>query len=506
MFAKKVKISLLKPYGSRFMTAADQLIDPFALSGVAEEKSSQAFYRLTRRVIKIGLGIFFQRLDVQHGERIPEQGPALFVANHPNSIMDALVLGAVVQRKLNYIAHARLLRGRLLSRFFRSCGVIPIYRRQDDPDKMGENVNAFQSCYETLEAGETIGIFPEGTSDMLRKVKKVKTGAARIVLETEARNGYEAGVKLIPVGLHFFSRSRFRSRVLINFGEPIPLVKYFTRYHQDPAGGVIGLTEEIQSRLEALTVNIRAEELDEFIRDLETLYRDELRAPDSTLRDSPQASVEEFIISQNIAECVQYYQEHDPQRMAALRDQVAAYKRKLAWLNLRDNMLKDGATPAVIWRETAKLAGSSLVGLPLAVYGIINNFIPYLIAEAFAKKFLDERTKILTALLIGGGLAFIFFYALQIGLVAYFFGPWWAALYGSSLPVSGFFALAYLKRVREYKQRVSFSLVAFTNKPLITKMRRERRKLIRVMDEVREEYRARKVGNFTSIIAPSPSL
>ncbi|MGH7600089.1 MAG: hypothetical protein ACREOI_27355, partial [bacterium] len=189
------------------------------------------------------------------------------------------------------------------------------------------------------------------------------------------------------------------------------------------------------------------------------------------------------------------YQERDPQRVAALRDQVAAYKRKLAWLNLPDNTLKDGATPAAIWQETANLAGLSLAGLPLAAYGIINNFIPYLIAEAVAKNFLNERTKILTALLIGGGLAFIFFYALQIGLVGYFFGPWWAALYGLSLPVSGFFALAYLKRVREYQQRVSFSLVAFTNKPLIAKMRRERRKLIRVMDEARKEYRARRASS-----------
>jgi 1-acyl-sn-glycerol-3-phosphate acyltransferase len=150
------------------MPTADQLIDPFALVSVAEKRTSQALYRLTRGAIKIGLGIFFQRLDVQHGERVPERGPALFVANHPNSIMDALVLGAVVPRKLNYIAHARLFRPGLINRFLRSCGVIPIYRRQDDPDKMEQNVNAFQSCYETLEAGETIGIFPEGTSDMLR--------------------------------------------------------------------------------------------------------------------------------------------------------------------------------------------------------------------------------------------------------------------------------------------------------------------------------------------------
>jgi 1-acyl-sn-glycerol-3-phosphate acyltransferase len=470
------------------MTAADLAIDPFASLGVAERKKPHALYRLTRRIIKIGLGVFFQRLDVHHGERVPQRGPAVFVANHPNSIMDALVLAAVVPRQLNYIAHARLFRPGLMSWFLRSCGVIPVYRRQDDPDKMEQNAGAFQACYETLEAGETIGIFPEGTSDVRRKVKKVKTGAARIVLETEARHGYEAGVKLIPVGLHFFSRSRFRSRVLVNFGEPVPLVKYFTRYHQDATAGVLGLTEEIQARLEALTVNIHEEELEEFVRDLEALYRDELRPPDSPRQNSPQASVKEFNLSQKIAAAVQHFQEHGPERVAVWRDEVAAYKRKLAWLNLRDNMLKNGATPAAMWREAVKLAGLSLAGLPLAAYGIINNFFPYLIAEAWAKKFVAERTKILTALLIGGGLAFIVFYAWQIGLVAHFFGPWWAALYGLSLPASGFFSLAYLKRIRTHRRRVSFSLIVFTNKPLVAKLRRERRKLIRAMDQAREEY------------------
>ncbi|MCI0691563.1 hypothetical protein L0337_06090 [candidate division KSB1 bacterium] len=90
---------------------------------------------------------------------------------------------------------------------------------------------------------------------------------------------------------------------------------------------------------------------------------------------------------------MQHYQERDPQRVAALRDQVATYKRKLAWLNLRDNMLKDGATPAAIWRETAKLAALSLAGLPLAAYGNINNFIPYLIAKHLPKSFSTSARK-----------------------------------------------------------------------------------------------------------------
>jgi hypothetical protein len=367
--------------------------------------------------------------------------------------------------------------------FLTNCGVIPVHRRSDDPDKMDQNLNAFAACYERLEAGETIGIFPEGTSDMLRKVKKVKTGAARILLETEERNGYDLGVTLLPVGLHFFSRSRFRSRVLVNFGEPVPLVKFFTRYAEDPVDGVRALTDEIQARLEALTVNIREDELDRFVREIEFLYRDELKSTDAS-----KATVEEFVITQKIAECVQYYQDHQPERVAAMRERITEYRRKLDRLRLRDAVLREGPGKASITRDVLRILSIGVLGLPLALYGMLNNFIPFLISEGFARLYVQERTKILTALLIGGGLAFLFFYAAQVVAVAKFISPLWALLYAISLPLSGFFALAYLQRMRKYRQRVSFSLLLFTNKHIIIKMRRQRKALITALNQVRDEY------------------
>lgn len=123
---------------------------------------------------------------------------------------------------------------------------------------MDQNVSMFCASYEVLEPGESIGIFPEGTSDMLRKVKQVRTAAARIVLETETRHGYDLGVQLFFIGLHFFSRPHFRSRVFVNVGEAVPLVKYFTQYNTNPVAGIEALTREMQKRLEKLTVNLEA--------------------------------------------------------------------------------------------------------------------------------------------------------------------------------------------------------------------------------------------------------
>jgi len=453
-----------------------------------KRQSKPVLYSIIRTMVKLSMSIFFQKIEMRHGEVIPERGPVVFVANHPNSIMDALVMGLVTKRKINYLGHAGLFSNKLKSWFLRSCGVIPVYRRVDAADKMHENVSAFEACYRALEQGEAIGIFPEGTSDMLRKVKKVKTGTARIVLEVEKRNGYQLGVQLIPIGLYFFSRTRFRSKVLLNVGRPMKLEPFFERYDAEGYSAVNELTEEVQRQLEQLTVNVRHDELDGLIRDIETLYRDELKTETFGVGKVSKATLAEFFLTQKIADCVEYYYTYDRERVANLQERIAVYKRKLAKLHLKDDMLREKTSFTQLTRASIWTAVKSLLGLPVAVYGVVNNFIPYYLAELSAKKFIDDRTKILSALMIGGGSAFLFFYALQVFSVWLFYGEFWASVYGVSLPLSGWFALGYLKVIRSEQQRLGLSFFLFTNRQLFNKMRRERKLLIAELDAIKNDY------------------
>ncbi|HHL73072.1 MAG TPA: hypothetical protein ENJ29_11230 [Bacteroidetes bacterium] len=455
-----------------------------------EFKEQRPFlYRMSYVVVKVALSIFFQKLDVRRPENIPKRGPVIFAANHPNSIMDALVLGVITKRKVNYIAHAGLFNNPVKAWFLRKCGVIPVYRKHEAPDKMQENEHTFEEARRVLERGEAIGIFPEGVSDMARKVQRLKTGTARILMDTEEKNDYKLGVKLVPVGLHFYSRSRFRSRVMANFGEAIELQPYFEQYKKEGFEAIRALTDAMQHELEKLTVNVQDEELDEFVRDIEVLYRDELKTFDFTDRKSREkAWREEFVISKAIAECVQYYRNTDPERVERLQERIGAYKRKLKRLRLSDNMLRESSNARDIWRQVFRTYRSSIPGLIPALYGIINNYIPYRISENIGRRFHFERTKILSALLLGGGMTFLLFYTLQTALVATFANPWWTAAYALSLPVSGFYALSYVTRLREQKKRLSFSFFLFTNKQLVTRMKRQRKQLIAEFDAVRDEY------------------
>ncbi len=445
-------------------------------------------YRLIRVVMKAAMAVFFQKIELRNGHYVPERGPVVFVANHPNSIMDAFVMGVVTKRKVNYMGHAGLFSGRLKSWFLRSCGVIPVYRPEDAPDRMEENVAAFEACFQALERGETVGIFPEGASDMLRAVKRVRTGAARIVLEAERRNGYGLGVSLIPIGLYFFSRSRFRSRVLVNVGKPIELTPFFKLNEQDNYEAVRQLTAEIQRRLERLTVNVRNEELDRLARDIEQIYRDELRKERANLPGELSRTAKDFILAQQIAQCVDYYCVREPEKVRQLQEQIRSYQRKLQRLRVKDTMLREKVTLQRLLTSNLVSAGRVLLGFPLAAYGIANNLVPYCITEYIARRFVDERTKILSALLLGGGTVFLAFYFAQTALVGFFGRPWWAALYLLSLPLAGLFALSYLKEVRAQRERIAFSLFFLTQRQLLNRLRRERRKLVLWLDELKNAY------------------
>jgi 1-acyl-sn-glycerol-3-phosphate acyltransferase len=445
-------------------------------------------YTFLQNIIKAALAIFFQKIEVRHRENIPGRGPVLLAVNHPDSQMDAFVLSSAIKRKVHYIAHAGLFANKWRAKLLRSCGVIPVSRKGSQTHKIDRNIDAFEECYDVLEKGGVIGIFPEGVSDIERRLRKIKTGAARIVLETERRNDYSLGIKLIPVGLHFFSRSRFRSRVLVNVGRPIDLHPFFSLNETDNGEAVNRLTAKIQDSLERLTVNVQHTELDRFVKDIESIYRDELMTQTLADHKSSKKIVTEFVITQKIADCVSYFHEHDPQKVRDMEESIADYKRKLRCLHLKDIMVREKTDIKKLFK--AELAGitKAIAGFPVAVYGILNNFFPYRITEFIAKKFIDDRTKILMALMMGGGITFVLFYGAQFFLVWYLAGYLWAFMYLVSLPFSGFFSLGYIKEIRQIQERVSFSFFLFTNRHLIGKMRRTRNMLISEMNSCKDKY------------------
>jgi 1-acyl-sn-glycerol-3-phosphate acyltransferase len=117
------------------------------------------------------------RLRVADIENIPDDGPAIVVCNHV-SYMDALILGGAIPRPVRFVMHRRIYRIPVMHWLFRTAKAIPITSAREDAAQMAR---AFAEIEAALDAGEIVGIFPEGALTLDGDIATFKTGIERIL-------------------------------------------------------------------------------------------------------------------------------------------------------------------------------------------------------------------------------------------------------------------------------------------------------------------------------------
>ncbi len=416
-------------------------------------------YHVLKPVVQVALRVFFRRAEVRHRKRLALPGPLLLAVNHPNTLMDPLLVAANMPRPTAFLAKSTFFKNPALRAVFESANCLPIYRRQDaeaaaaasgralDAAQLhAQNEAAFGKCYDYLEQGRAIMIFPEGTSVSERKLRPLKGGAARIALGAEARHGFRLGLHVVPVGLNYFDPTRFRSDVLLNAAPPIAVATYAAAYAADPDAAADALTAAIQEALERRLVISHDAAGDALAQQIEDTFGDHLN-PD----DDPDTLYDNFQLGRTLLQAVAYFEQHDPARLAALRAQLGDY---LAALHRHG--LDDAALDA---HRRGRWAGllNLVLGLPVWLYGLINNYLPYQLPAAVARRVTPTEPEFRAAVMLGVGLvAFPVFYALQAAAVQHWLTHhWWlTALYVLSLPISGFYALGYGAELATRRRRL----------------------------------------------------
>src|SRR5215831_16371212 len=214
---------------------------------------SVRIYSGLRVFFRLVVAVFFRQVEVVGLEHVPEQGPVIFAGNHPNSLIDPLLIVVSCGRVVRFAAKDVLFRSRFLGPVLRALGAVPIARRMDHADAReaaARNEVAFDTLIAALAGGGAIGIFPEGLSHDAPQLARLKTGAARIAAGA-CLSHPALRVAIVPCGLTYMQRRRFRSRVLLQLGAPVVVD---AARAADPAV-VTSVTSELDSALRALTVN-----------------------------------------------------------------------------------------------------------------------------------------------------------------------------------------------------------------------------------------------------------
>jgi 1-acyl-sn-glycerol-3-phosphate acyltransferase len=450
------------------------------------------FYRIVRAVARFWLWFLFRSVDVRHPERVPRGGATLLCVNHPNNFIDSLLVGAAVRRKVHYLATAALFRNPLIGRFLLACGAIPVYRRQDDPDKMDRNLDTFAACFAAFARGRLVAIYPEGTTHAEVRVQRIKTGAARIALGYEADHPGE--LRMIPVGLSFEARKSFRSRVLVAFGEPIYPAAYLAAYREDPVKAVDALTRDLQWAMEAQVVNVERIDDQRLVRAVEELYREELTQQVMDTRGLARRDVDPVRLSRSIADALRHFKATDPARVESLWQRIQAYRSLLAQYRLRDEVVRARRRrlPA---RTRLVYSWDAIVGLPFFGYGAVVNALPYYGPRWLARRLARKETDYATIRLLASIVAFPLFWGLETWLVARAAGPGWAAAFALSLPLSGLIAYRYLIGAGWLRVRVRFAALALTQSHAARRLETERDEIVAELDRARRDYLAAVKGS-----------
>jgi glycerol-3-phosphate O-acyltransferase / dihydroxyacetone phosphate acyltransferase len=401
-------------------------------------------YRLLRAVADIALRWYYGDIVVQGAERIPSHGPLVIASNHPNALVDALLVSTTLRRRVRLTAKATLFEHPLLAPLLRAIGVVPLRRAKDElaarragAPSVARNAESFQQVTKALVQGGAVLVFPEGISHDEPALAPLKTGAARMALA--ASEAGADGLHLLPLGLIFERKEEPRSRVLIRVGDPIDVGAWRTR--TGSSADAARLTADLDVALRHVTLN--------FASDARAQRAVALARALAALTDTPPAVAEprslatEAELARRIETATDALEDAPPEvvrladgfiaRVSALDERLRAHGAALNDIQISPR-LRHGAR--FVAREGLVFLGA----LPVTLLGRVMHWIPLRLARMLAMRPLvrdpsRDQPAMRTIVL---GLAFVLgWYALQAALVTRWFGGMAAVLWLVLLALAG---------------------------------------------------------------------
>tara|TARA_B100000508_G_C11465858_1_gene282490 strand:+ start:36004 stop:37323 length:1320 start_codon:yes stop_codon:yes gene_type:complete len=430
-------------------------------------------YRLLKFVIGIGIRLYYKEIRINNKKYLKSGGkPMIIVANHPNTLMDAWVIGMVCNQPIYYMAKATLFDSSFKLKLLRSLNMIPINRKGEGTIKGVDNQDSLSECYKILSEGKTLVIFPEGTSYKERVLRKLKTGTARIALETEHLNDWKLDVQIVAVGLNYSQQERFQSDILIDIDKPRNVQQYKEEYETDKRAAAQRLTSSIRKRLEDVLVTVESQDeellVDQIYRVLNTKYSNSEKGVNKEVKEMKEITkrLDEIKILQ-------------PWLLEEIKIKIKSINWKLEKMHIRTDFLDRKFRSIAFFRQIMISILFVLIALPIALFGVIHNIFQYLFADWLVPKIsTDIEYYAPLAILVGIVLYPLIYTGAAIGAYHLFDLNWYSLLiYIVLMPLTGLFAYWFAKYLRNISYQWQYMLLLVDRKQTLKELQQEKGRL-----------------------------
>lgn len=319
-------------------------------------------YYLFKGLMRLALTVYYRRRVFTGFDGVPATGPVIFACNHPNSFLDAMIIGAFIKRETHFLARGDVFNSPLKLWILSQFKLIPIFRLQEGAENLGKNKETFERCHAIFRKGGAVLMFTEGLCIQELRLRPLKKGTARIALEY-AKDG--APLTIIPTGLNYLKPMNFREDVLISMDTPFNAADFASEYNENASKAIQNFNKKLLTGLQNSVIDIHDKQKEKEIEQLiEVEYTNgaDLKKLVHTVKQ-----VNELKLS-------------DPHEYKKVTSLLASYKSELMNGKVSDEAAS-GKSSSILWLLPA-----------LVVFGIA--FWLYLLPVGLALNILKKKVKL----------------------------------------------------------------------------------------------------------------
>ena len=391
-------------------------------------------------LLRLALRIYFQRIEVTGLEHVPRNTPVIFVLNHPNALVDPVFLLCLAPRRVSFLAKAPLFRMPVIGYLVKSMNSLPVYRRQDEGEDVSKNEETFVAARKLLAKGGTIGICPEGVSHDEPGLRPIKTGAARISLAAVS-TAEVSELKIVPAGLYYTSKTRFRSDALLYFGNPIEVEPIQLEPDGTPPREAVRvLSAKIEKALREVILDAKHEEELLLTARAERIFSSDNGAGDS-LKD-------ELRLQQRFIKAYPILQTLQPERLRKLEMRMVRFEEELRQTGVDPEELSPPGSTVGVFAAILRRSILFLLMLGPALLGAVAHYPAYKLGGLLATRLSRDSDDVISTVKIISAMLLFPLTWIVIATLSYLTLGWVGAVLALLvIPFCGYLAIVFFEEL-----------------------------------------------------------
>jgi 1-acyl-sn-glycerol-3-phosphate acyltransferase len=275
---------------------------------------------------------YYRKRYMINFEHVPAKGPVIFACNHPNSFLDAMIIGAHIKREVHFLTRSDVFNSPLKLWILSQFKMIPIYRLQEGVENLEKNKTTFDRCQKIFKAGGAVLIFSEGLCIQELRLRPLKKGTARIALDY-SKDG--SPLTIIPTGLNYLKATQFRKDILVKMNTPFNAADFASEYNDNNSKAIIAFNKKLEAGLRETVIDIQDKPLENDIAQVLYIHHTENRGNLDALIGLTK-SINALSKSKD-TDCVKLVEKAQAYRIALkkldIEDEALVAKDKRLWLH-----------------------------------------------------------------------------------------------------------------------------------------------------------------------------